>query len=70
MSRYRHEVPIDLHTPLSDHDQAVRDKVAGPVPVRDLKPAICRCNKLDCIECFNYGQVVADYLKAKRLEGL
>ena len=36
MSRYRHEVPLDLHTPLSDHDKAVIGKVAGPTP--EAKP--------------------------------
>jgi hypothetical protein len=68
MSRYRHEVPLDLHTPLSDYDQSVVDMVSGRVPVRAPKPAVCRCNKLECVECWNRGQRFEDYLKAKRLE--
>lgn len=34
MSRYRHEVPLDLHAPLTDYDKLVLQKVYGLAPER------------------------------------
>jgi len=64
-SRYRHETPLDLRAPLP---KELRD---APLPMGPLTPEnSCRCNKIDCVECWNAGQRYADYRKQKKLEEL
>lgn len=64
-SRYRHETPLDLYAPLPEE---LRHK---PLGVGPLTPEnTCRCNKIDCMECWNAGVRYADYRKQKKLEEL
>jgi hypothetical protein len=63
-SRYRHETPLDLYAPLPVELRTKPVEVVGP-PANS-----CRCNKVDCMECWDAGVRYADYRKQKRLEKL
>jgi hypothetical protein len=60
---------LDLH---SEQAAQVVVKLYPPFvgPTQPAKLPGCRCNKLDCIECWNAGVRFADYRQAKKLEGL
>ena len=66
-TRYKGQPLVELHTPLTDHEQRIVDLVAGNVPVPSPPKPKYHGDECNCTFCCDIRAAMDRYLEAREL---